>query len=62
MITAVIYVPALEGVATAGGFILLCGYWYVLILNYLFERKSMTLFLVNGGYHTVQFTLMGLWH
>jgi hypothetical protein len=35
-------------------------------INYLFERKSFTLFLVNGGYHTVQFTLygliLGLWH
>ena len=29
-------------------------------INYLFERKSMTLFLVNGGYHTIQFTLYGL--
>jgi hypothetical protein len=35
-------------------------------INYLFERKSMALFLINGGYHTVQFTLIGLilgaWH
>ncbi|MGQ0384312.1 MAG: DUF1761 domain-containing protein [Gammaproteobacteria bacterium] len=35
-------------------------------INYLFEQKSFTLFLVNGGYHTVQFTLygliLGLWH
>ncbi|HKX99335.1 MAG TPA: DUF1761 domain-containing protein [Steroidobacteraceae bacterium] len=35
-------------------------------INYLFERKTMTLFLVNGGYHTLQFTLygliLGLWH
>lgn len=29
-------------------------------INYLFERKSMTLFLINGGYHTLQFTLIGL--
>jgi len=29
-------------------------------INYLFERKNFTLFLVNGGYHTVQFTLYGL--
>ena len=29
-------------------------------INYLFERKSLTLFLVNGGYHTVQFTVIGL--
>ena len=35
-------------------------------INYLFERKTMTLLLVNGGYHTLQFTLygliLGLWH
>ncbi len=34
--------------------------------NYLFERKPLPLFLINGGYHTVQFTLigliLGLWH
>lgn len=34
-------------------------------INYLFERKSLPLFAINGGYHTVQFTLygliMGLW-
>ncbi len=35
-------------------------------INYLFERKGLTLFLINGGYHTLQFTLIGLilgaWH
>ena len=35
-------------------------------INYLFERRSLTLFAINAGYHTVQFTLMGLilglWH
>ena len=35
-------------------------------INYLFERKSLALFLINGGYHTVQFTMfgvvLGLWH
>jgi hypothetical protein len=35
-------------------------------INYLFERRSFTLFLINGGYHTLQFTLIGLilgaWH
>lgn len=29
-------------------------------INYLFERKSLKLFLINGGYHTLQFTLVGL--
>jgi len=35
-------------------------------INYLFERRSLKLFLINGGYHTIQFTLigvvLGLWH
>ena len=35
-------------------------------INYLFERKNLTLFLINGGYHTLQFTLigaiLGAWH
>lgn len=29
-------------------------------INYLFERKSLKLFLINGGYHTLQFALIGL--
>lgn len=28
--------------------------------NYLFERSSMRLWMINGGYHTVRFTLIGL--
>ena len=35
-------------------------------ISYLFEHRSPTLFFVNGGYHTVQFTViglvLGLWH
>jgi hypothetical protein len=35
-------------------------------INYLFERRSSKLFLINGLYHTLQFTLyglvLGLWH
>ena len=35
-------------------------------INYLFEQRSLKLFLINGGYHTVQYTLigliLGLWH
>ena len=27
--------------------------------NYLFERSSLGLFAINGGYHVVRFTLMG---
>ena len=29
-------------------------------INYLFERRPLQLWLVNGGYHTLQFTLFGL--
>jgi hypothetical protein len=35
-------------------------------INYLFERRSFKLWLINGGYHTLQFTIVGLilalWH
>ena len=34
--------------------------------TYLFEHKPLSLFLINGGYRTLQFTLIGLilgaWH
>jgi len=29
-------------------------------ITYLFERKSMKLFLINAGYHVITFTVMGL--
>lgn len=29
-------------------------------MNYLFERRSLKLFFINGGYHTLQFTIIGL--
>lgn len=28
-------------------------------MNHLFERRPLRLFLINGGYHTLQFTLIG---
>ncbi len=28
-------------------------------INYLFEKKSFTLWLINGGYHGLQYTLIG---
>ena len=35
-------------------------------ISYLFEMRPLALWLVNGGYHTLQFTLIGLilgaWH
>ncbi|MBI3439316.1 MAG: DUF1761 domain-containing protein [Proteobacteria bacterium] len=45
----------------------LCGFtaglcWVTTSLGstYLFEHKPLSLFLINGGYRTVQFTLIGL--
>ena len=29
-------------------------------ISYLFERRSLALWLINGGYHALQFTLFGL--
>jgi uncharacterized membrane protein len=29
-------------------------------ISYLFEQRSLKLFLINGGYHTMQYTLIGL--
>jgi len=55
------------GTATAYGFC--AGLTWVAAsfgINYLFERRPASLWLVNGGYHTLQFTLygliLGLWH
>ncbi len=35
-------------------------------INYLFEQRPPKLFLINGGYHTIQYTviglILGLWH
>ena len=49
------------GAATAAGFA--AGLFWVAAsygINYLFERRPMKLWLINGGYHTLQFTLFGL--
>jgi len=43
------------GVATGFGFVAMS-----FGINYLFEGKSLKLFLINGGYHVVQFTLYGV--
>lgn len=58
--------PALEFALFAGVSAGLCWVAASLGLLYLFERRSLKLFLVNGGYVTLQFTLyglvLGLWH
>ena len=61
------------GAAPALGFAVAVGFGTGLIwiagsfaINYQFEGKSPKLLLVNGGYHTLQYTLygliLGLWH
>ncbi len=49
------------GAATAAG--LSAGLCWVAAsygISYLFERRPLKLWLINGGYHTLQFTLFGL--
>jgi Protein of unknown function (DUF1761) len=50
----------LQGAIGAGFAAGLCWVAASFGINYLFERRPLTLWLVNGGYHTVQFTLFGL--
>ena len=46
--------------ATAAGLAVgLCWVATSLGVNYLFERRPLGLWLINGGYFTLQFTLMG---
>lgn len=58
--------PALAFATGAGAAAGLCWVATSFGINYLFERKSPTLFAINAGYHTLQFTLtglvLGLWH
>ena len=52
--------PALPFAIGAGASAGLCWVAASFGINYLFERKSFRLLAINGGYHTVQFTLYGL--
>lgn len=47
--------PAIAAGASAG----LCWVAASFGVNYLFERRPLKLWLINGGYHTLQFTLFG---
>jgi hypothetical protein len=52
--------PLETGTATAYGFSAgLCWVAASYGISYLFERRPLALWLINGGYHTVQFTLFG---
>jgi hypothetical protein len=49
------------GAATAVGFAAgLCWVAASYGINYLFERRPLRLWLINGGYHVLQFTAFGL--
>jgi hypothetical protein len=48
--------PAIGAGASAG----LCWVGAAYGISYLFERRPLSLWLINGGYHTLQFTLFGL--
>ena len=48
--------PAVAAGASAG----LCWVAASFGISYLFERRSFGHWLINGGYHTLQFTLFGL--
>lgn len=50
----------LAGAAGAGFAAGLCWVAAAFAINYLFERRPLKLWLINGGYHTLQFTLFGL--
>jgi hypothetical protein len=45
---------------TAGAAAGVCWVATSLATNYLFEGRSATLIAINGGYHAVRFTLIGL--
>lgn len=48
--------PAIGAGASAG----LCWVAASLGISYLFEHRPLNLWLINGGYHTLQFTLFGV--
>ena len=50
----------LAGAVGAGFAAGLCWVAASFAINYLFERRPVGLWLINGGYHTLQFTLFGL--
>ncbi|HEX6219193.1 MAG TPA: DUF1761 domain-containing protein, partial [Sphingomicrobium sp.] len=53
--------PLDTGTATAYGFSAgLCWIAASYGITYLFEHRPLNLWLINGGYHTLQFTLFGL--
>jgi hypothetical protein len=58
--------PALDGALHAGFMVGLAFVAMSFAINYAFAQRSLKLWLIDGGYHTLQFTLygliLGLWH
>ena len=52
--------PGFRFSVAAGASIGVCWVATSLTTNYLFERRSVRLILINGGYHAVRFTLTGI--
>jgi hypothetical protein len=52
--------PGFRFAAVAGAAIGIFWVTTSLATNYLFERRSVRLILINGGYHAFRFTLIGL--
>lgn len=52
--------PGRAFAVVAGAAAGLCWVATALATNYLFERRPVALMAINGGYHAVRFTLIGL--
>ena len=58
--------PELRFAVHAGAMVGFCWVASSFGINYLFAQRSLKLWLIDAGYHTLQFTLyglvLGLWH
>jgi hypothetical protein len=58
--------PVLSAAVAQGGIVGLCFVATSFGINYQFAARSLTLWAIDGGYHTLQFILfgvvLGLWH
>jgi len=54
--------PERNGIIGASAGFMAGLFWVVTAMGitYLFERKSLKLFIINAGYHVITFTIMGL--
>lgn len=58
--------PVLSSALCTGTLVGFCFVAASFAINYLFAQRSLKLWLIDGGYHTLQFVLfglvLGLWH